>query len=352
MTLVTRPPTIRLAVVDDSAFVRKALCRLFEDDERIRVVGTASCGEQLLEHFEEWNPTAVTLDLSMPGIGGLATLDELLRRWRIPVIVLSAHSSQEAPITMEALSRGAIDFIDKQQFSLVDFDALRSALTNKLFSILPSSPPLPPPLREPPAPQRVPAPSFATGYDMLLIGASTGGPPAIETLLRLVGDVDIPIAIVQHMPPGFTAAFADRLDSHLPIRVLEARHGAPFVPGVAHIARAGMHMKLQREGDRILTVLSRHPDEASHSPSVDVLFDSALPFAKGVIAVLLTGMGDDGAQGLSRLAAAGAMTLVQDEETCIVYGMPRAAMALNAAREQLPLRSIGRRVAELLAVRP
>ena len=349
---MTAPPPIRLAVVDDSAFVRKALCRLFENDEHVVVVGTASCGEDLLEHLDEWNPTVVTLDLSMPGIGGLATLDELLRRRRIPVIVLSAHSSEEAPITIEALNRGAVDFIDKQQFSLVDFDALRSVLTEKLLHILPSS--SSPPLRRAPEPLRgrAPSPVAVPGeYDVLLIGASTGGPPAIETLLQLVGDVQIPIAIVQHMPVGFTAAFADRLDAHLPIRVVEARHGAPFVPGVAHIARAGMHLKLHRDGDRVVTKLSRHPDQASHSPSVDVLFDSALPFAKRTIAVLLTGMGDDGAQGLSRLAAAGAMTLVQDEDTCIVYGMPRAAVALNAAREQLPLRSIGRRIAELLAPR-
>ena len=349
---MTTPPSIRLAVVDDSAFVRKALSRLFENDEHVAVVGTASCGEELLDHLEEWNPTVVTLDLSMPGIGGLATLDELLRRRRIPVIVLSAHSSEEAPITIEALNRGAADFIDKEQFSLVDFDALRSVLTEKLIGIVPHS--ALQPRHRPPDPQPVPAPSpvaAPAGYDMLLIGASTGGPPAVETVLQLVGEVHIPIAVVQHMPLGFTAAFADRLNAHLPIRVMEARHGAPFAPGIAHIARAGMHLTLHGDADRIVTVLSRHPGHTSHSPSVDVLFDSALPFAKRSIAVLLTGMGDDGARGLARLCAAGAMTLVQDEDTCIVYGMPRAAMALNAAREQLPLRSIGRRIAELLAPR-
>ncbi len=337
--------SIRLAVVDDSVFVRKAICRLFQGDERFTVVGAASCGEELLEHLEAWNPTAVTLDLSMPGMGGLATLDELLRRRRLPVIILSAHTSQEAPLTIEALSRGAVDFVDKQQFSLVDFDALRSVLTEKLLTIAGTRRSAEPPLLVP----VVPSPMPATGsHDILLIGASTGGPPAIEQVLRDLGTPSFPIAIVQHMPPGFTAAFADRLNAHLPMDVCEASHGARFVPGVAYIAPAGMHLKLKKDGEEMFTTLSRYPDSTTHCPSVNVLFESAEAFGERCVAVLLTGMGDDGANGLLKLASAGALTVVQDEATSVVYGMPRAAVALNAAREQLPLPSIGKRVIELL----
>ena len=338
---------IRLAVVDDSSFVRKALGRVLEGDPRFEIAGTAASGEELLRFLEEWNPDAITLDLSMPGIGGLATLDAVLRRRRVPVIILSAHTSDQGPLTMEALHRGAVDFIDKQQFSLVDFEALRSALTEKLLNVVPGR------RTEPPLQKRSAIPvavqPVATGaFDMLLIGASTGGPPAIETLLQMVGPLRVPVAVVQHMPVGFTAAFADRLNVHLPVRVREAMHGASFAAGVAHIARAGMHLKLQRAGDGIVTVLSRLPSSAPHCPSVDVLFESAVPFAKRAIALLLTGMGEDGAAGLSKLCANGAYTIVQDEASSIVYGMPRAAVELHAAREQLPLERMASRIRELL----
>ena len=337
---------VRLAVVDDSLFVRKAISRLFEGDERILIVGVAASGEELLANLQNWRPTAVTLDLSMPGMGGLATLDELMRRRPVPVIVLSAHTSQEAPLTIEALNRGAVDFVDKQQYSLVDFDALRSVLGEKLLNI--SGVPRPAPLSAPPPPACQPRATRCDAFEMLLIGASTGGPPAIEQILREVGAVDVPIAIVQHMPVGFTAAFASRLNAHLPIEVREAAHGTPFAAGVAHVAPAGLHLRLKREGERLITVLARHPEETVHRPSVDVLFGSAEPFAPRVLAILLTGMGDDGARGLSTLAAAGAHTIAQDEATSIVYGMPRAALSLGAVCEQLPLPLVGRRVGELL----
>lgn len=348
LTTVNTPLPIRLAVVDDSVFIRKALCRLFEDDERFEVVGAASCGEELLDHLESWNPTAITLDLSMPGMGGLATLGEVLRRRRIPVIILSAHTSEEAPLTIEALHRGAADFVDKEQYSLLDFHALRSVLTEKLLNIAgaaqPSAGSGPAPAPPPPS-----SPSPATGeYDLLLIGASTGGPPAIERILLDLGPVSVPIAIVQHMPAGFTAAFADRLNTHLPFEVREASHGVRLLPGLALVAPAGMHLRLKKDGDEVRAVLSRYPDSTAHCPSVDVLFESAEPFGRRSVAVLLTGMGEDGAGGLLKLSNAGAMTLTQDEATSIVYGMPRAAIALNAAREQLPLPRIGSRVAELL----
>jgi two-component system chemotaxis response regulator CheB len=338
---VTAVAPIRLAVVDDSLFVRKAICRVMEDVPDVEIAGLAGSGEELLANLERWNPTAVTLDLSMPGMGGLATLDAILSWRSIPVLILSG-SRREAPLALEALSRGAFDFVDKEQFSLVDFGTIRRVLLEHLRC----------------AAERAPAehvvrvavaaaPVAPTGYyEAILIGASTGGPPAIERILRDLGPLEVPIAIAQHMPSGFTAAFAQRLDAQLPITVREAAHGMPLASG-AYIAPGGMHLRLRREREHLTVSLARYP-ELSNRPSVDVLFRSAIPVAPRVIAVLLTGMGDDGARGLAELSAAGAATIAQDEATSVVYGMPRAAADLGAANEELPLDQIAARIADLV----
>jgi two-component system, chemotaxis family, protein-glutamate methylesterase/glutaminase len=336
---------LRLAVVDDSSFVRKAVCRVFENDPRVVIAGTAGSGEELLANLDAWQPTAATLDLSMPGMGGLATLDRILQWRAIPVVILSTQTSKEAPLTIEALSRGAVDFIDKEQFSLVDFEALRGVLVEKLLT---SHPVIAGRCEAAALPVAVSFESLG-GYEAVLIGASTGGPPAIEGILGQLGGIDVPIGIVQHMPAGFTTAFAERLNSRLPLRVCEAAHGGSFDRGVAYIAPAGMHLRIKRDGDRLITVLGSQPETAPHRPSVDVLFSSAATMGLRTVSVLLTGMGEDGARGLLALVCAGSMTLAQDESTSVVYGMPRAAAQLNAVREQLPLPRIARRIRELLA---
>ena len=348
---------IRLAVVDDSTFVRKALGRLFQNSADIRIVGMAASGEELLEHLEEWDPTAVTLDLSMPGIGGLATLERLMSvRRRLPVIILSSHSAADAPLTMEALNRGAADFIDKEEFSLVDFQSIRSILVEKLRAV--SDPRLAAEGEaaafarpRPAVVSQIEQPGGQMAADLLVIGASTGGPPAIE---RILGEFEsapnIPIIVVQHMPAGFTSAFAQRLDAKLPFPVQEASHGGTVPAGMVKIAPGGMHLRIRYEGGRLATVLSRYPDMA-HRPSIDVLFHSVAALPLRCLAVLLTGMGDDGARGLLALAQSGAMTIAQDEATSIVYGMPRCAMNLGAVREQLPIEAIGPRLSELMAMR-
>lgn len=337
---------LRLAVVDDSAFVRKAIERMLAGEPRIDVVGTAGSGEELLANLERWAPDVVTLDLSMPGIGGLVTLDRVMALRPTAVIILSTHAGRGAPQTIEALHRGAADFIDKQQYSLLDFSALREVLVEKVLAVAGQGAP---------RPERrgaaAPEPAEPGGpYDVLLVGASTGGPPAIEQVLTDLGaDCHVPVLVVQHMPQGFTRAFAERLNSHLPLEVREADAEMPALPGRVYIAPGGRHLRLARDGERLVCTLSMKPESLPHRPSVDELFVSALEtLGPRCVAVLLTGMGRDGAEGMRRLALAGAFTVAQDEGSSVVFGMPGAAVALQAAREVLPLARIGGRLREVL----
>jgi two-component system chemotaxis response regulator CheB len=350
---------IRVAVADDSSFIRRALGRLLSHEDGIELMGTAASGEELLDHLDAWRPDAIILDLSMPGMGGLATLDRIMATRPTPVLILSTHSKKDAPQTIEALHRGALDFIDKQEYSLVDFDALRGVLLERLRLITgmigvepdPETGPRAKPLRRRPAG----APPVATAgeaeerVEIVLIGASTGGPPAIERILRDLGaSIPVPLAVVQHMPAGFTRAFADRLNAYLPLHVREAVDREPLLPGTVYIAPGGRHLTVVWDGGGLKAVLADEP-EATHRPSVDVLFASAAAaVGRRTIAVLLTGMGNDGAQGMAELARAGARTFAQDEATSVIYGMPRAAVLAGAVGESLALSVIGGRLKEML----
>ncbi|MDY7095106.1 MAG: chemotaxis-specific protein-glutamate methyltransferase CheB [Acidobacteriota bacterium] len=368
---------MRVVVVDDSSFVRRAITRMLENDDRIEIVGQAATGEELITRLEEWNPDAITLDLSMPGMGGLQTLDHIMAHRPTPVIILSTHSAKDAPLTIEALHRGATDFIDKQQYSLVDFEALRSVIVQKLLhlrGITPlsvagepaaeeqkarapvaetrSAPPAPRKRKPAPrAPRRPPPPEITAGrFDLLLVGASTGGPPTIQRLLEDLGpDFPLPVVIVQHMPKGFTSAFAERLNAHLPLHVREASDGEALRPATVYIAPAGLHLKFRRRGGEVLAVLDPEPAKLAHRPSVDVMLASAAQnLGRRCLAVLLTGMGSDGAAGMLRVRDAGGYTVGQDAASCVVYGMPRAAANLNALVEEVGLDALGIRLRTLL----
>ncbi len=340
---------IRVAVVDDSSFLRKAVVKILARDPRMEVVGTAATGEALLAELDNWRPDVVTLDLSMPGMGGLRTLDQIMRRRPIPVIVLSAVTREGAPITIEALHRGAVDFIDKQRYSLVDFQALGEVLIEKIVEVTAAGPRA---RQAVPPPAPLAAPAVVSNYELMVIGASTGGPPAVQRVLRDLGErVPVPVVVVQHMPIGFTRAFAERLNNLLPLSVREVSDEERLLPGSAYIAPAGLHLVIDRDAQGLFARLSPRPEDSRHRPSVDGLFASAASrVGARTVAILLTGMGTDGARGMARLAAAGAFTLAQDRETSVIYGMPRAAVELNAARESLPLDSIGGRVRQILGL--
>lgn len=337
---------IRVAVVDDSSFVRRAIRRLLQDEPRIRVVGTAATGEELLAHLATWRPDVITLDLAMPGMGGLATLDRVMAVRPTPVIILSTHSGRGAPQTIEALHRGAVDFIDKQSYSLMDFHALRQVLVVKITEVHDAA-------TGQRSSQEVgqgrPA-RRAQGvhrrrYRLVVLGASTGGPPAVQRILEaLVRPPPVPVVIAQHMPRGFTRAFADRLNAHLAFPVREAADDECLVAGTAYVAPAGNDLLIRAgQRDRLGVAVAAGEGGGLYSPSVDRLFQSACrAVGENAIAVLLSGMGRDGARGMQSLRQAGACTVAQDEASCVVYGMPAAAIALRAATHVLPLGRIGR----------
>ena len=341
---------VRVAIVDDSTFVREGLVRLL-DDPRITIVGTAATGEELLDNMDDWQPDVISLDLVMPGMGGMAALKRVMNTRPTPVIILSSHSGEGAPMTVEALSLGAVDCIDKEAYSLLDFQGLRAIMLERILAVAHSN--VSPLVDSGVAADGAPEEDAATAphrYELALFGASTGGPRAIETVLAQLGpDVRAPIAIVQHMPKGFTSAFAERLDRSLPLAVREASDGDRLEPGTVHIAQAGRHLRVSQNSGQYFAALSASPRTATHRPSVDVLFSSAAKAAgRHTIAVLLTGMGTDGAEGMAKLHAAGAHTIAQSAKSCVVYGMPRAAVELDAVRETLPLDRIAGRLNKLL----
>jgi two-component system chemotaxis response regulator CheB len=282
----------------------------------------------------------------MPGIGGLITLEKIMEWKAVRVIILSTHSSKDTQMTIEALYRGAVDFVDKQRYSLMDFDSLRKVLLEKIFQVGDT---INEKLRIKTTSLALPS-DVANSFDVLLIGASTGGPRAIQQVLEDIGSyLPIPVAVVQHMPEGFIKPFADRLNAHLPFHVREAPHADLFQPGSVYIGPTGFHLRLKKKEDQVYTILTKYPENAMHRPSVDVLFHSASQvYGRKALALLLTGMGKDGAQGMAELANVGAYTIAQDEFSCTVYGMPRAAVELGGAREILNIGEIGKRVVELL----
>lgn len=325
---------IRVFVVDDSPFVRKALRRVLSLEPGVKVVGEATTGIEALAQIPAAEPHVVTLDVEMQGMNGLQVLRQLLA-WRpeLRVIMLSAHTRAGAEATLEALEAGAADFIDKQSLNLMDLDRLGRELGERIRLLGGSQRPRPAP-RSP----SVPGISFE-GIELCVIGASTGGPAAIQQILsQLPKDFPVPVAIVQHMPPGFTRAFAARLDGLCRLKVTEAADAERLEPGEVVIAPAGRHLTVNAS---LVTRLSLEPRSARHIPSVDRLFASAAEARPGrVLGILLTGMGDDGAHGLSLIRAQGGVTIAESEESCAVYGMPRAAVALGAAQHVMPVGEI------------
>ena len=325
---------IRVFVVDDSPFVRKALRRVFQATPDVRVVGEAASAAEALARIPEARAHVVTLDVELQGGSGLSVLQRLrAARADARVIMLSAHTSEGAAATLDALAAGAADFVDKQRLNFMDLDAVDRELTERVRSLAGR----PAPRRaEPRAAAELPT---LQGIELVVIGASTGGPVAIQRLLeRLPAGFPAPVAIAQHMPPGFTQAFARRLDTLCALRVVEAEDGLPLAPGLVAIAPAGHQLTVS---GRLVANVSPAGNGARHAPSVDVLFHSAAR-ARGsrTLGVLLTGMGSDGAEGMAAIHAAGGVTIAEHEESCAVYGMPRTAVLRGVARAVLPLPAI------------
>ena len=318
---------VRVLVVDDSALMRKLIPQMLAADESIEVVGTAMDGNFCLKKIEELKPNVVTLDLEMPGMNGIDTLKEIMRRQPVPVIVFSSHSTEGASVTMKALGLGAFDFVTKPKDATAHMAETARELIAKVKAaaeckLRPRMLPGTPPKKE-----KAPV-SSASPNKVVAIGVSTGGPQALEYVLsQLPGDFPGAITVVQHMPDGFTDMFARRLDELCPLRVKEAQSGDVLQPGRVLICPGNRHMKVKRLPLGDIVVLGDEARVNGHRPSADVLLRSvADEFKAQAVGVLMTGMGDDGAEGLGAVKKEGGMTIAQSEESCVVYGMPKAAI--------------------------
>ena len=331
---------IRVLVVDDSAFMRSALTRNIERDKRFKVIDTAADGREGVEKALRLKPDVVTLDVEMPVMNGIDALKEIVARSSIPVIMVSAVTESGAKTTMEALEFGAIDFIPKARGADLIHEKLFAAVTANLARKRPGPRPLSAPAAAPPS--RADSPVFRGTPKILVIGSSTGGPQALQEVIgQLPANLPVPIVIAQHMPPQFTLALAKRLDAICPPKVVEATHGEPLVNGTVYIGPGGMHLRVTST----IIKVELEKGESLYKPSVDVLAESVLAaFGKNVLGVMLTGMGNDGMREFVKLHRAGAYNLVQDQASCVVYGMPRAVADAGGADEVLPLEKIGPRI--------
>jgi two-component system, chemotaxis family, protein-glutamate methylesterase/glutaminase len=318
---------VRVLVVDDSALMRKLIPQMLAGDDSIEVVGTAMDGSFCLKKIDELKPNVVTLDLEMPGMNGIDTLKEIMRRQPVPVIVFSSHSTEGATVTMKALGLGAFDFVTKPKDASAHMTETARELIAKVKAAAECK--LKPRMRAgiPQRPAKVSLPNASLSR-VVAIGVSTGGPQAMEYMLsQLPGDFPGSIVVVQHMPDGFTEMFAKRLDELSALRVKEAQSGDVLQAGRVLICPGSRHLKVKRLPLGDIVVLSDEPRENGHRPSVDVLMRSvAEEFKAQAVGVLMTGMGDDGAEGLGAIKREGGMTIAQSEESCVVYGMPKAAI--------------------------
>lgn len=338
---------IRVLIVDDSATARAVLREILESDSAIEVVATASDAYVARDKIVELKPDVVCLDVEMPRMDGITFLKRLMHYMPLPVVMVSSLTQNGAKTTLEALEAGAVDFVGKPHSHIYDgIDVMRDELLSKikmasrvqvrqhaLESI-----------------QQANTTSLAeTTNKILAIGASTGGTEALKEVLMGLPRNAPGTLVVQHMPANFTGAFAERLNGLCSMEVREARNGDSITPGVVLIAPGDYHMVVRRSGARYYVEIGTGKKVSGHRPSADVLFNSVAKIAgSNAIGVILTGMGGDGARGLLAMRNAGAITLGQDEASCVVYGMPKVAYELGGVEKQLPLSQVAKGILELL----
>ncbi|MGN2242702.1 chemotaxis response regulator protein-glutamate methylesterase [Frateuria sp. GZRR33] len=349
---------VRVLVVDDSALVRKLLSTMLASDPQIEVVGTAADPLIARDKIKQLNPDVLTLDVEMPRMDGLTFLENLMRLRPMPVVMVSSLTEQGADVTLRALELGAVDFFTKPSSDLANvFAASAQDICAKVKTAARAKPRARTAVRKLDVAPRLSADAVLPlsqsagtrgGSPIIAIGASTGGTEAIRAVLEAMPPDAPPIVITQHIPAAFSGPFATRMDNCSAMRVCEARDGQPIQQGHAYIAPGAQHLLVMWDGAKYVCRLHDGPPVNRHKPSVDVLFRSmAASVGKAAVAALLTGMGDDGARGLLELSQTGASTLVQDEDSSVVWGMPGAAWKLGAAREALPLDQIAARLLKL-----
>lgn len=341
---------IRVLIIDDSALVRQLLSEMLSKDQEIEVVGVASDPFVAREKIKKLNPDVLTLDVEMPRMDGITFLRNLMRLRPMPVIMVSSLTERGADITLQAMELGAIDFVTKPQIDLAHtFENYAQEINAKVklaakarlhvnlnqgYSLTNTG-----------TRTAVINPNLKTTDTLLAIGASTGGTEAIKAILSQMPANSPGTVIAQHIPETFSAAFAQRLNNSSSMTVTQAKDGQQIVPGHAYVAPGNLHLSVVRDGARFICKLGDGPPVNRHKPSVDVLFSSvAEQIGHNSIGVILTGMGDDGARGLKQMHDVGAPTIAQDESSSVVWGMPKAAVKLDAADNIIALSKIAGKI--------
>jgi two-component system chemotaxis response regulator CheB len=363
-------PRARVLIVDDSRIFRAALEASLTGQEHLEIVGSVFSGQKALEFLQTTTPDVITLDVEMPGMNGLETLRAIQRSNaarapgpEIGVIMVSAHTRRGADVTIQAMREGAFDFVAKPSGPCLDAnrEQLRRELVCKIDQFLGSrrragrrlaaaEPPATTPPRTPERRRQWSQTAPGRAVRAVVIAASTGGPKALEVVLpALHAQTSLPLLVVQHMPPGFTRSLAESLARVSGGTVVEACDGCPVDRRTTYIAPGGKHLLLRKDQGRLVTGLNEQPPENGCRPSADVLFRSAAAELHGhLVAVILTGMGRDGTAGLGAIQRAGGYTLVQDEATSVVWGMPGSAVEAGVVDEIVPLEAIAGAVAQLV----
>jgi len=348
----------RVVVVDDSALVRSLLTEIINRQSDMECIGSASDPFAAREMIRNLNPDVITLDVEMPRMDGIDFLSKLMRLRPMPVVMVSTLTERGAEVTLKALELGAVDFVAKPKIGVADgLKQLADEITDKVRTASKARVTKPQsaavtstvagaalPTR--PAPQSI---GRLSTEKIIFIGASTGGTEATKEVLMSLPPDSPAVVITQHMPPGFTKSYANRLDGLCKIRVKEATDGERVLPGHAYIAPGGFHLSVERSGANYIARVTDGEPVNRHKPSVEVLFDSAARVVgQNALGIMLTGMGADGARAMRTMKDAGSYNVCQDEATCVVFGMPREAIAAGAANEVLPLGRIAQHVIDRL----
>jgi two-component system chemotaxis response regulator CheB len=353
---------IKVLIVDDSAFVRRSLISILEKDKDIQIVGTAANGEEAVAKAAELDPDVVTMDVEMPKMNGLKALERIMASNPIPVIMVSSMTSEGATTTLRAMELGAMDYIPKLgSAALRDTQRLEKELCPKIKAIsrrkaflrlkfknatgrraVVNACSLPPGKQAPPPAPRIFHAGGSLPFEVVAVGVSTGGPPAVQKVLsELPGDFPVPVLIAQHMPASFTGPFAERLNSQCAINVKEAAPVERVRPGTAYICPGGRHLRLENKGGSLMAVVTEDPKEALYKPSANVLMETAgIAAGTKALGVTLTGMGYDGLEGTKVLKQRGGWAIAQNEESCVVYGMPKAVVDAGLADEIVDIKDM------------
>ena len=359
---------IRILVVDDSAFMRKALCMMLDSDPQIKVIDTARDGQEGFEKVQKLKPDLVTMDIEMPRMDGLTSLKQIMETYPVPVMMVSSLTTDGASATLDAMDLGAVDFIPKElSYVSLDIVKIKEELIAKIKDIVKRKHILMARYKQAAAFKKAkgnsqklrtaitphneidtsiqPVKTIAKrnhSVNLIAIGSSTGGPPALQSVItKLPRNLPVGVVIAQHMPAMFTKSLADRLDKLSQISVKEGEHGEMVEPGVVYIAPGGKQMIIKKVGIKSQIVISNQPEDSIYKPSVNIMLSSVVEiYGRSTLGVILTGMGSDGLTAFREVRTKGGVIIAQNEESCVVYGMPKAVIDAQIADHISPIESI------------